>query len=89
MMIWLVGVVARYFRAMQSYRDGLLQHVDYHVSDCIPTVQDVLDTRILSVGVFPFYPLVEFAYDLDIPDEVFVHPTVQTLEKLRVELVML
>lgn len=84
-----LGVVNRYIKAMKSYCAGALQHVEDHVADRIPTIQEMLDTRRMSIGAFPMYPLIEFAYDLNIPDEVFAHPTISTLENLGAEFVML
>lgn len=43
----------------------------------------------MSIGAFSMYPLVEFAYDLNIPDEVFLHPAIQALQNLVAELTML
>ena len=85
----LLGVLNRYVQAMQSYCAGVLQHVEDHVTDRVCTIQEMLETRRMSIGVFPMYPLVEFAYGLDLPDEVFCHPTIQALENLGAEFVML
>lgn len=74
---------------MQSYCSGVLQHVKDHAADRIPTVLEMIETRRMSIGAFPMYPLIEFAYDLDIPDEVFLHPIIQTLENLGAEFVTL
>ncbi|KAJ2982870.1 hypothetical protein NUW58_g6353 [Xylaria curta] len=82
-------VLERYVRAMSSYCDGALQHVEDYVADRIPAISEMLETRRVSIGVFPMYPLIEFAYNLNIPEEVFLHPTVQTLENLGAEFVML
>ncbi|KAI1393511.1 terpene synthase metal binding domain-containing protein [Hypoxylon trugodes] len=83
------SVVKRYVDAMRSYCAGALQHVEDHAADRNPTIVEMLDTRRMSIGVFPMYPLIEFAYELDIPDEVFEHHTIQTLENLGAEFVML
>lgn len=74
---------------MTDYCEGALQHVEDHVADRIPDIAEMLETRRKSIGVFPMYPLIEFAYDLAIPDEVFSHPTIQALENLGAEFVML
>lgn len=79
----------RYVEAMVSYCAGVLQHVDDYAADRIPEISEMLDTRRKSAGVSPMFPLVEFAYGLRLPDEIFHHPTIQTLETLAVELVVL
>ncbi|KAK8092575.1 hypothetical protein PG999_014774 [Apiospora kogelbergensis] len=85
----LAGVLRRYVEAMKSYSTGCLQHVVDFTADQTPTLLEMLETRRISSGVFPMYPLIEFAYDLNLPDEVFLDPTVQKLSNLGVELVML
>jgi hypothetical protein len=74
---------------MESYCAGVLKHVKDHASDRVLSVQDMVDTRRMSIGVFPMYPLIEFAYGLDMPDEVLEHPTVRALEDLGAEFVMM
>ncbi|KAK8023454.1 terpene synthase [Apiospora marii] len=85
----LVGVLGRYVEAMKSYSTGCLQHVADFTADQTPTILEMVKTRRMSIGVFPMYPLIEFAYDLNLPDEVFLDPTVQKLENLGAEFVML
>lgn len=74
---------------MTSYCAGVFQHVEDHTSDRTPSIADMLETRRQSIGVFPMYPLIEFAYNLDLPDQVFLDPAIQALENLGAEFVML
>ncbi|KAK7975751.1 hypothetical protein PG989_014214 [Apiospora arundinis] len=67
-------IIKRYVDAMKAYCAGALQHVEDYAADRMPTVPEMLETRRMSIGVFPMYLLVEFAYDLNLPDEVFLHP---------------
>ncbi|KAI1811307.1 terpene synthase metal binding domain-containing protein [Poronia punctata] len=83
------GLLGRYIQAMESYCAGALKHVQDHVTDKVVSVEEMIETRRMSIGVFPMYPLVEFAYSLNLPDEVFEHPIVRTLEDLGAEFVML
>ncbi|KAI0156091.1 terpene synthase metal binding domain-containing protein [Pestalotiopsis sp. NC0098] len=83
------SVAQRYVRAMTSYCAGVFQHVEDHTSDRTPSIADMLETRRQSIGVFPMYPLIEFAYNLDLPDQVFLDPAIQALENLGAEFVML
>lgn len=74
---------------MESYCAGALQHVDDHTAKRTPTIEEMMDTRRKSIGVFPMYPLIQFAFGLDLPDEILLHPTIQSLENLGAEFVML
>jgi hypothetical protein len=82
-------VEKRYVKYMKHYCAGCLQHVEDYSADRTPTIQEMLETRRMSIGVYPMYPLVEFAYGLDIPEYVFSDPSLQTLESLGAEFVML
>ncbi|KAI1327758.1 isoprenoid synthase domain-containing protein [Xylariaceae sp. FL0255] len=83
------GVMRCYIKAMESYCAGALKHVEDHASDKILSVQEMVETRRMSTRVFPMYPLIEFAYSLELPNEVFEHPTVRLLEDLEAEFVMM
>lgn len=74
---------------MGLYATGVAEHVDTFTSHRIPSLQDMLETRRLSVGVAPLYHLVEYAHSLRMPDEVFEDPVIQTLERLGAEFVIL
>jgi hypothetical protein len=82
-------VEKRYVKYMKHYCAGCLQHVEDYSAERTPTIQEMLDTRRMSIGVYPMYPLVEFAYGLDIPEYVFSDPNLQMLENLGAEFVML
>lgn len=88
-MLPVLAVSKRYVAAMESYCAGTLQHVADFAADRAPTLSEMLTTRRMSIGVFPMYPLFEFAYNLSLPDEVFSHPTIQQLEVLGADFVML
>lgn len=79
----------RYIEAMIVYCQGALQHVDDYSAGHVPKISEMLDTRRQSIGALPMFPFVEFAYGLQLPDEVFQHPTIQTLQNLAVEFVVL
>ncbi|KAK2605505.1 hypothetical protein N8I77_008338 [Diaporthe amygdali] len=83
------STMQRYVKATQHYCTGVLKHVKDHAADRTPTIQEMIETRRMSIGAFSMYPLVEFAYDLNIPDEVFLHPAIQALQNLVAELTML
>ncbi|KAK7931189.1 terpene synthase [Apiospora marii] len=75
--------------AHDSFYQQFARHVADFTADQTPTILEMVKTRRMSIGVFPMYPLIEFAYDLNLPDEVFLDPTVQKLENLGAEFVML
>ena len=45
---------------MTSYCKGALEHVNQESQERIPTIEEQLATRRRSVGVTPFYALVEY-----------------------------
>lgn len=83
------GVQRRFAHAMQHYASGVAHHVEHFTTNHTPSLEEMLQTRQLSVGVMPLYHLVEYAHGLSIPEEVFEHPVIQTLERLGAEFVIL
>ncbi|RII23364.1 hypothetical protein CUC08_Gglean012186 [Alternaria sp. MG1] len=83
------GTQRRFVRAMQQYTLGVAHHVGHFTTDHIPSLQEMLSTRQLSVGVAPLYHLVEYAHEIVLPDEVFEHPVIQALERLGADFVIL
>ncbi|PVI02312.1 terpene synthase metal binding domain-containing protein [Periconia macrospinosa] len=83
------GIQRRFARAMQHYTSGVAHHVEHFTTNHIPSLQEMLSTRQLSVGVAPLYHLVEYAHEISLPDEVFEHPVIQTLERLGADFVIL
>ncbi|CEI39940.1 unnamed protein product [Fusarium venenatum] len=79
----------RFALAMRDYTDGVIHHVKHFSSNSIPSIEDMLHTRRLSSGVTPLYHLVEYAHGIQLPDEVFENPVIQTLERLGVDFVLL
>ena len=79
----------RFVRAMQHYALGVAHHVGHFTTNHIPSLNEMLSTRQLSVGVAPLYHLVEYAHEIVLPDEVFEHPVIQALERLGADFVIL
>ncbi|WDK21094.1 terpene synthase metal binding domain-containing protein [Colletotrichum graminicola] len=84
-----IGVQRRLAKSMELYAEGVARHVETFTSHRIPSLQDMLQTRRLSVGVAPLYHLVEYAHSLQLPDEVFEDPAIQALERLGADFVIL
>ncbi|CAI6332731.1 unnamed protein product [Periconia digitata] len=83
------GTQRRFARAMRHYTLGVADHVEHFTSNHTPSLEEMLQTRQLSVGVVPLYHLIEYAHDLQLPDEVFEDPVIQTLERLGADFVIL
>ncbi|KAH7344353.1 terpene synthase metal binding domain-containing protein [Pyrenochaeta sp. MPI-SDFR-AT-0127] len=84
-----IGTQRRFACAMQNYTSGVAEHVEHFTTNHIPSLQEMLQTRQLSVGVAPLYHLVEYAHGIQLPDEVFEHPVIQALERLGADFVIL
>ncbi|KAK1590316.1 terpene synthase metal binding domain-containing protein [Colletotrichum navitas] len=84
-----IGVQRRFAKSMELYAEGVARHVQTFTSHRLPSLQDMLQTRRLSVGVAPLYHLIEYTHSLQIPDDVFEDPAIQALERLGADLVIL
>ncbi|TGJ78355.1 hypothetical protein E0Z10_g10414 [Xylaria hypoxylon] len=75
---------------MADYCAGALMQVeDFSAHKIPPTPEEMLKRRQLSAGVSPLFSLVEYAHALRIPDYVFEHPTIQEIEQLGIEFVLI
>lgn len=74
---------------MKLYSFGVLSHIDDHMYNRNPTLENMISTRRASAGAGPIYHLVEFAHRLNVPDEVFKNAYIQELEKLGMEMVVM
>ncbi|OAA74565.1 terpene synthase [Akanthomyces lecanii RCEF 1005] len=81
------GVQRRFAFAMQGYCHGALMQVNDRLGNRLPSLEEMLALRHESSGCRPLYPLVEYAHDLQLPDEVFDDPCIQELEDLGVDMV--
>lgn len=81
------GVRDRFAEAMRSYSAGVLSHVQDISSNYVPTLEEIIMVRRESAGIAPLYQLVEYAHDLNVPDEVFNDPKIQELEVLGSDMV--
>lgn len=81
------GVQHRFAETMRSYTTGALRHVQDASSNHVPTLEEIILVRRESAGVSPLYALVEYAHDLNVPDEVFDDPDIRELEVLGIDMV--
>lgn len=72
---------------MQGYCQGALTQVSDRLGNRLPSLEEILAVRRDSSGCRPLYSLVEYAHNLQIPDEVFDDPFIQELEDLGVDMV--
>ena len=63
-----------------------MQVEDYFIGR-VPTLEEMVLIRRQSAGVSPLYHLVEYAHDLQVPEEAFDDPNIQELEVLGMDLV--
>lgn len=72
---------------MQGYCRGALMQVSDRLGNRLPSLEEMLAIRHDSAGCRPIYPLVEYAHDIQLPDEIFDNPCIQELEDLGVDMV--
>ncbi|ERF68386.1 hypothetical protein EPUS_06802 [Endocarpon pusillum Z07020] len=73
---------------MENYCIGTLEHVDRESHAELPSIAEQLATRRRSSGVTPLFALLEYAHSLDIPDEIFEHPSIKEIERIGTDLVV-
>ncbi|KAH0030334.1 terpenoid synthase, partial [Aureobasidium melanogenum] len=66
----------RYRNAMNSYCDGVIEHVRSSSRQEVPTPEEYLEVRKLSSGCEPLYALVEYAYGLELSDDRIYEPSI-------------
>lgn len=84
------GTQQRYAAYMQAYLEGVVDQVyagETHAQSQTP--EEYLDYRRRSVGVRPMFPLIEYCYNLDLPEDVFSHKVICELEDMAVDLVLM
>jgi hypothetical protein len=83
------GIARRYAAAMEQYGVGALTQVQQMTLSETPGIEEVLSQRRQSVCVLSLFALVEFAHDIDLPDEFHNHPTIQYIQALAVDITLL
>ncbi|QKX53798.1 uncharacterized protein TRUGW13939_00878 [Talaromyces rugulosus] len=85
----LPGVKRRYIHTMQLYVLGVLAHVCDHGAIENTSFEKMMELRRDSIGAAPLYHLIEYAHDLEIPDEVFEYPVIEELGNLGADIVFI
>lgn len=83
------GTKRRYTVAMKQYCAGTLAQVQQTTLPDLSHVDEVLLRRRQSVCVLPLFALVEFAHDIDLPDEVYDEGPIRDIQALGIDITML
>jgi len=85
------AVYGRFRELHQHYFDGLLLQVEDARAGHPSTrsVEDYLRFRIRTIGVFPAFPITEYAEGVDIPAHAYQHPSIQEIMHVSAEMVIL
>lgn len=70
---------------MNRYNQGVIGHGDSQN----PTLEEMIKLRRDSNGAEPIYHLVEYAHNLQVPDEVMRNPVIKELETLGMDMVFM
>ncbi|KAL3452901.1 terpene synthase metal binding domain protein [Aspergillus insuetus] len=84
-----VGTQRRFAQSMHDYCMGSLLQVQKASTKTYPSIEEMLKLRRQSSGVAPLFALVEYAHKLDIPDAVFETRSIQEIERIGVDFVLI
>ncbi|KAJ0427021.1 terpene synthase metal binding domain protein [Aspergillus carlsbadensis] len=84
-----VGTQRRFAQAMHDYCMGSLAQVQNASTKTYPSIEEMLEIRRQSSGVAPLFALVEYAHKLDIPEDVFETKSIQEIDRIGVDLVLI
>ncbi|KAL1643930.1 hypothetical protein SLS58_004605 [Diplodia intermedia] len=79
----------RYKKSMKDYFDGLLRQVDVISESIAVNVEEFMDFRRSTIGVYPCHELIEYAQGIELPSHVFDHKAVIELRRISSDLVCL
>ncbi|PYH95298.1 pentalenene synthase [Aspergillus ellipticus CBS 707.79] len=79
----------RFATTMGDYCNGCMAQVRKCSEAKLPSLEEMLSLRRQSAGVSPLFALVEYAHKLDLPDFVFECKSIQEIERIGIDLVLL
>ncbi|KAI1746420.1 isoprenoid synthase domain-containing protein [Xylaria scruposa] len=79
----------RWKQQLVIYCLGVLRQVDFQRTFYRPTIHEYMDYRAGCVGAYPCLGLMELAEDIDLPQHVLDHPSLQSISRVSVDLVTL
>jgi hypothetical protein len=86
---WHTEVQQRFVRRMHDYCKGSMEQVKWRSQGRFPSIEDTHSTRRKSAGVAPLYALAEYALKLDLPNAVFENESIQEIERIGVDFVVM
>jgi hypothetical protein len=84
-----LGVRERFVGALQDYCHGALQQVRDCSTSTSRDLEDLLAVRRSSISVLPLYALVEFGHQLDLPERLFEHASIQQIRALGLDIILI
>ncbi|KAL2856286.1 terpene synthase metal binding domain protein [Aspergillus pseudodeflectus] len=84
-----IGTQRRFAQSMHDYCMGSLVQVQNASTQTYPSIEEMLGIRRRSSGVAPLFALVEYAHKLNIPDTVFETRSIQEIDRIGVDLVLI
>lgn len=76
----------------QRYYSGLLQQVEDTRAGrlCSYTIEEYMDLRVLTIGVYPAIALTEYSERVtSLPEHILQHPSLQEFMRISAEMVVL
>ncbi|KAG4431668.1 hypothetical protein IFR05_012851 [Cadophora sp. M221] len=81
------GSQKRWLLHTKEYLEALRNSIDFvPLATLDETVAGYLDYRIHTFAMLALFSFVEYAYELEIPDEIFKNPSIVQLEKIGIEI---
>jgi hypothetical protein len=84
---WLARHAARYLDWIRAVRCEAPVALRHQVATTLPTVEQYLRLRQMTIGVVPTLSFIEYVTERELPDEVRSLPTFQAIERLAAEIV--
>ncbi|KAF9893906.1 hypothetical protein FE257_008877 [Aspergillus nanangensis] len=84
-----IGICLRFSKAMRAYCTGTLAQVRNCSQGEYPSISEMLNLRRQSSGVSPLFALIEYAHKLALPDYIFESESIQEIERIGIDLVLL
>ncbi|CAO1601995.1 hypothetical protein XANCAGTX0491_005631 [Xanthoria calcicola] len=83
------GAKRRFIQGMVDYTEGIVGQVDVVHSNEHLDEQRLLALRRKTIGAVPCYALTEYYHGLDLPDAILQHPSIQWLDRISTEMMVI
>ncbi|PVH75594.1 terpenoid synthase, partial [Cadophora sp. DSE1049] len=82
-----IGAQKRWLLHTREYLEALRNSIDFvPLATLDETVAGYMDYRIHTFAMLALFSFVEYAYQLELPDEVFKNPSIMQLERIGIEI---